>query len=43
MLIVVQIYSRKWLGFAQVQADGFKMSQDGTIEELRDEDLWDFT
>jgi hypothetical protein len=43
MLVVVQIYIRKWLGFAQVRADGFKISPDGTIAELRDDELWDFT
>jgi hypothetical protein len=43
MLVVVQTHIRGWLGFSQVRADGFRISRDGTITELRDEDLWDFT
>jgi hypothetical protein len=41
--VVVQTHVPGRLGSAKVVADGFVVSMNGEIDELRDEDLWDFT
>lgn len=40
--VVVQTYVPGRLGSAKVVADGFSVSMEGEVTDLRDEDLWGF-
>ena len=41
--IVVQSYFHIRLGFGRIGADGFTISNDGTTQDMKEKDLYDFT
>lgn len=41
--IAIQVYQYRFLGMGYMQAEGFTLDKNGTIIDLRTDDIYDFT